>query len=90
MSPKEIFTQSSFWTLNLYIKSYIFCQHLSYVRIRISIPNTDPDSEDSWIRIRIHNTGSILPLRKCKPILDISYHVVLCWVCTYLSMLWPV
>ena len=55
MSPKEIFTQSSFWTLNLYIKSYIFCQHFILCVNQDQYPeygsgfrrllNTDPDPQ---------------------------------------------
>ena len=50
MSPKEIFTQMSLLTLNLCLKSYIFCLHFIlylHVRIRIRIPNTDLDPEGS-------------------------------------------
>ena len=60
MSHKEIFTQLSLWTVNLYLKSYIFCLHFILLHMWSvdPSPNTDPDLDlkGSWIRIRIHNT----------------------------------
>ena len=64
MSQNFFFTKSSLWIVNFWLKSYIFCFQFYlilylYVLIRHHIPNTDPDPESSWIRIRIHNTAQM-------------------------------
>ena len=53
---------SELWIYILILTSFVYI--LSYInlcgsgsRILIRIPNTDPDPEGSWIRIRIHNTA---------------------------------
>ena len=53
MSPKEIFSQLSLWTVNLYLKSYIFCYCFNlYLHVWIRMQeareygsNTDPDPQ---------------------------------------------
>ena len=55
---------SELWIYILILTSFVYILFLSYInicgsgsRILIRIPNTDPDPEGSWIRIRIHNTA---------------------------------